>query len=330
MGRYLRRRAFTLIELLVVIAIIAVLIGLLLPAVQKVREASNRMSCSNNLKQIGLGLHNYHSTNDRFPPPRGDYFVTAAITLGGTPANFYLGFFPAAGPGGYSLFGGWMVNLLPFVEQDNVRRGMNYTGLAWGPPPGPPITPAGPFNQNFNQVIKTFICPSDARGYDPPLPGFGAVSNYLGVTGQDRTTQLQIGGPTDGIFDVGSRGLRIADVKDGLSNTLMVGERPPAGDLFWGWWAGSDYDVLLSVYGMDSNYPNQTIPALFRPPPSNAPVNAALLDRESNHFWSMHVGGGNWLLGDGSVRFLAYTTGTSVVLNMASRAGQEVIDWSQL
>jgi prepilin-type N-terminal cleavage/methylation domain-containing protein/prepilin-type processing-associated H-X9-DG protein len=319
MRRGSRRGAFTLIELLVVIAIIAVLIGLLLPAVQKVREASNRMSCSNNMKQIGLALHNYHSTNERFPPPRGDYFITAAVALGGTPANNYLGIFPAAGTGGYSLFGGWMVSLLPYVEQDNLRRSMNYTGTAW----------QVPFFTNFSAVVKTYVCPSDARGYDLPRPGFGGVSNYLGVTGEDRDAQLQFGGPTDGMFDVSSRGVRIVDVKDGLSNTLAVGERPPAGDLFWGWWAGSDYDVLLSAYGLDFNYPNQTVPALFHAPP-NGPLNPTVLNKESNHFWSMHAGGGNWLLGDGSVRFIAYTAGATAILAMASRANSEVVDWSQL
>jgi prepilin-type N-terminal cleavage/methylation domain-containing protein len=301
-----RWRGFTLIELLVVIAIIAILIGLLVPAVQKVREAAARAKCSNNMRQLGLGLHNYHGTFGKFMPPRGDLQAPNQNTA-------------------FTVYGGWMCDLLPYIEQDNLYKSLTHY----------PTFNFGTFLANYNKVVPTYICPSASGEFNAIPVGDGAFTCYLGVTGggvapgQVDTLTQEFFGPTNGIFDISSLGTKIADITDGTSNTLMVGERRPAIDNYWGWWSVSDYDCLLSTNDFIGPlfYGGCITPGRFGPP--RLPLKAAQCGGDSNHYWSFHTNGSNWTLGDGSVRFITYSANQNTILGMATRAGNEVIDGSQ-
>jgi prepilin-type processing-associated H-X9-DG protein len=241
-----------LIELLVVIAIIGVLIGLLLPAVQKVREAANRMSCSNNLKQIALATHNYHDSFKRFPV--GCYMPYAADGYHNTQDVTF-----PFGPN-------WAVYLLPYIEQDNLYNSINVGGY-----PGFTVTPANIYTWTLydrswralrGQVIKTYLCPSnstnqtpynDPSGVDAPPEVGWARGNYAasaGFTDSDHTTDGRNsntnnpfdGSASDGIVPgnplnppvskgpvfffstTGRNGTKIADIKDGTSSTIIFNE----------------------------------------------------------------------------------------------------------
>ena len=200
------RSAFTLIELLVVIAIIAILIGLLLPAVQKVREAAARMKCSNNLKQIGTAFHNYHSSFERFPCG----FNATAATVDGE----------SLGPGW-----GWAAIILPQLEQDNLHRQINFN-----------LGIEDPFHTNVRIMpLSGYRCPSDVAPSDHKFTVSNggtpicdvAYANYVGVGGTfevsafpDTNTGVMIRDKT-----LKNKGFRVTDIIDGSSNTMVVTER---------------------------------------------------------------------------------------------------------
>jgi prepilin-type N-terminal cleavage/methylation domain-containing protein/prepilin-type processing-associated H-X9-DG protein len=291
------RRAFTLIELLVVIAIIGVLIALLLPAVQRIREAANRVSCANNLKQLALAAHNYHDANRVFPP----------------------GYYRAPGPWLEVRVVTLYVGLLPFIEQDNLERHWDY--LRYGNNLGPyPVATA-------SHVIALAVCPSD----DLPWPAVDqndttASPRHWGLVsyGGNAGTRASGGETKDGIFFQASA-VRIGDVTDGTSNTLLFGERrhrdphydrlcprDPIGTNGWWAYAGSA-DVLLGA----------AVPVNYQVPVTAASCDEVKADRLCA-FGSRHSGGANFALVDGSVRFLTNTMPLTMLQSLSTRAGGEV------
>lgn len=297
---------FTLVELLVVIAIIGILIALLLPAVQAAREAARRSQCTNNLKQIGLAIHNYHGVHSCLPYSTG-----------------YSGDWT-------KVRGVWMAFILPFIERQthydlfrfdkSLTDPLNKTAV---------ITP-----------VSTYVCPSDPVGGSPILTDRSAQLNpnpamgtwYAGSIGptimgqspfcdQPKTSQTSpdsycsqgwnfgYDGSSTGMFGRCSKPISFAMTTDGLSNTIMAGETLP-GDC---WWMGA-FNPNLSISG------------------TSIPINIM----ESNNgqevnwyrvcgFKSRHPGGANFLLGDGSVRFFAATIDYRLFNNLGTRAGGEAV-----
>jgi len=213
---HFRRRGFTLIELLVVIAIIAILIALLVPAVQKVREAAARTQCTNNLKQIGLGCHNFESTFKRLPPLYGGANIPANVPVAA----------PAASSKFPNVFGSTTVFILPYIEQDNLYKSMaNQSPAHYNP-----NTPAAP-NTAWLKVVPTYVCPADPSMNDgiiaTPLanvPAMGGTSYAANAQVFAPTTSEQIGAngmQATTTLNWGDRGAAIARIQDGSSNTIL-------------------------------------------------------------------------------------------------------------
>jgi prepilin-type N-terminal cleavage/methylation domain-containing protein/prepilin-type processing-associated H-X9-DG protein len=308
--------AFTLVELLVVIAIAGVLSGLLLPAVQKVRETALRTSCSNNLRQIGIACLQYHDANLCFPP---GYSASGKFVDGASDTA----------PGW-----GWAAFLLPHLEQHDIHQQIDFTLPVEGSHNAPAI----------KTVIATFLCPSDVLPSDSfTLPdGFGdsiclaAPSSYSACVGGDESDTT---GPTGlGIFYRNSH-TRLSNVTDGTSETILIGER--AWSNASGIWAGAVSGGVI-VRGQ-LNLCQPVIPGAWFPAAtlvqSHAHLNNALTDPDGSagmdDFSSKHAGGANFLFADGAVHFMrnvtsdkpdgSYTSDGVVFQALATRANAEVV-----
>lgn len=289
------RKALTLVELLVVIGIIGMFLALLLPAVHKARGIANRIKCGNNLKQIGLSLHLHHQDYKRFPP---------GISSGNTVEDPYLRMT-------------WLTRLLPYVERHDLWR----TALAaYDFQPSPFVNPP---HVGLSTPVRLFTCPEDPRTFTAQLTHrrrYVAVTSYVGVLGTayDRP---------DGVLLLDSR-TRLEDINDGTSNTLMVGERPPSTDFWYGWWyagfgqAGTgSIDMLLGA--RERNLGGAFVESC---PPGPYHFQPGRQDQQCDvfHFWSQHNSGAHFLFGDGSVRFLNYSA-DRVLPALATRHGSEVV-----
>jgi prepilin-type N-terminal cleavage/methylation domain-containing protein/prepilin-type processing-associated H-X9-DG protein len=293
-------RGFTLIELLVVIAIIGILIGLLLPAVQAAREAARRAQCVNNLKQVGIALHNYHNVHLTLPPG----YVSSFTTNGDD-----------TGPGW-----GWAAMILPQLEQSPIYGAINFN-----------LSIELPANQTARLAnLTVFLCPSDSvkpawtAMHEDPTTGQPttpicdiAPSNYVGVFG---ISEPGVNG--EGVFSRDSF-VRFQNVSDGLSQTTLVGERSHR--LGEATWTGSVTGAVLAPPpdAVGASHPEIGAGMILGHGGEGAGPGA--VNSEVNMFFSMHGQGAHFLFGDGHVSFLRATMDYKTYLALLTRAGGEVI-----
>jgi prepilin-type N-terminal cleavage/methylation domain-containing protein/prepilin-type processing-associated H-X9-DG protein len=328
-----KHHGFTLIELLVVIAIIAVLIGLLLPAVQKVREAAARLQCANNLKQMGLALHHHHSDRESFPPGLVSTLSNPNWVM---PPNDCNAEAPDLGPG-WSFFAA----LLPYIEQDNLYKSIRFD-----------LPILDPRNATARRTpVKTYVCPSDTdlkvvSVYDcgnppstaasPSVIGDVAVCSYVGVLGGGMDNPLDPNyacyewQPFNGCFHR-NVAIRIADITDGTSQTVGIGERN-SGFVESGWVGVRPGQELL--YNPATRPPpyNPSLPPCqnWRPSITAIVVHSRQYTLNAPNgspasFHSAHTGGGNFLFMDGSVSFISNSVSLNVMRALCTRNRGEVV-----
>lgn len=288
------RQGYTVLEILLVIAIIALLIGLILPAVQKVRASAARLACQNHLKQLALGLHGYHGSNHKLPPG-----LTVKMD------------------GGNYRYASWLTRELPWIEQEPLwREAVDAFGTEANVDPWR-FFDHRPHRRIGATPIPIMNCPADGR-----LPGPNrangillAHTSYCGNAGLDHTLNK-------GLFSRDSD-VRFSEILDGTSQTLCIGERPPPSDFTLGWWyrgwgqdQGGSAETILGV--REINIRNTECD------PGPHQFTLGQVDRicDAFHFWSLHSGGANFAFADGSVRFLRYSA-NDILPALATRAGGE-------
>jgi len=313
MRRPARRSGFTLIELLIVVAIIGVLIALLLPAVQSAREAARRIQCVNNLMQIGVALGNYESAHNVYPP--GVVNPTGPVLS--LPAGYHHG---------------WIVQILPYIQQGNAYRRVDLTAGVYD---GANVTVR-------QHALSSFYCPSNPINPSlsmqirvpwgiPPITGrLPCHSNYMAC---HHDVEAPIDADNHGILYLNSR-TRPRDVTDGASNTILVGEARESGAL--GWMSGTR--ATLRNTGLPIN---RLLTGLVEGPPfaegdealADDPAIDERFDREAieksaplvGGFSSFHPGGANFLMADGSVRFVSDRIDSAVYRHLGHRADGELV-----
>lgn len=205
---------------------------------------------------------------------------------------------PAARPpsGGYTSYPGWLYAILPFVEEAPVQD-LDFISASI-------------------KNLPVYACPTDSRLLGAPGTWrtlHGTFTSYVGIMGSTSAENRS----TNGVFDILANGIRLKQIKDGLSKTLMAGERPPPARLDWGWWAWTDYDTLLGARQTYTFYPRCRLPAYFSPGDIDDNCDSA-------HFWSLHPGGAHFITVEGSVHFIPYEA-ADLIRPLATRAGGEIV-----
>jgi prepilin-type processing-associated H-X9-DG protein len=310
MNRHHRRRrvAFSMIEVIIVIGLIGMLLGLLLPAVQRVRESADRVRCLNNLRQIGTAFQNYHASYGHLPPQP-----------------------PGSDPQSPDKLLSWMALILPQLDQDVLwqasRAACQADAVPYHNPP----------HVGYATVVPVYVCPSDGRlssALHTPGGDYAAFTSYIGIVGSlyggvvfQQGNQVVLRGAPGALGDV--PGIKMTAITDGTSQTIMVGERPPPDSLQAGRWY-THYGSGTERFQVPDIYMSLPTPTFF----GDAQCGAAHLvsfgpGRFDNpcdryHLWSLHPGGGNFLFADGSSRFLSYSA-APLMPALATRAGGEVV-----